>query len=226
MTYRAVVRHVRYWRGAVHKWSTVYQFVGTATSTPSSTDCQNILTLDDAMCYPSVAADGGTYECDIYNQSSGGVPIASYSRFAWNAPGSWIGYGGSGWTTTALGFNGDAEACTQVRWIMGLSSSGKPVYARKYFHATPPTAVAGAAAQISGSDLTSLAAKATLMTGVMASKGLVLGSSAGRFAGVASVEPYFVNHQMSKGRKRKALVTADGRYTGPTIQVPQQILED
>lgn len=204
MTYRAVVRHVRYWRGAVHRWSTVYQFVGTAGSGLTSSDAQLVLNADNKMLYKTGPSLGGTYECALYNQASGGVPIAVYTAFDWTAPGSWLAGSATAWTTTAAAYDGNAECATSVSWPAGLSSSGKPVHLRKWYHSCPVPTVSGGANQIAAADVTALNLQAQTIIGVLAGKGLSLGSATGRIAGTATVtDPFFGNHQMDRGRRRK-----------------------
>jgi hypothetical protein len=216
--YRGVVRHVRYWRGGIHRWSTVYNFVGAPTRSLTVTDAQNLLTHDSAMCYRTSAANGGVYECQLYDQAVGGTAFATYTAFDWTTPGAWVAPTGTGWTTTGVAQEAVAETALQVEWAGGLSSSGKPVFMRKWYHMVPSSAVVGGAVQVGAADVASLQLAAQSIVGVFASAGLVLGSASSRLAGVASVKAFYGTHQMPKGRKRKALVTAGGRYTGPTIE--------
>jgi hypothetical protein len=222
--YRGVVRHVRYWRGNIHRWSTVYNFTGSGSYVPGTADAHNLLLADAKLCYPAGAVDQGIYECQIYNNATGGTAIATYTNADWENPATWIPPGGTGWTTTGLGFNANAETALVVEWAAGSSSSGKPVTLRKWYHSVPGSEVVGNGTQISGTDITSLTAAAQSLVGVFAANGLVLSSASGRLAGVAKVLPYFGNHQMPKGRKRKPLVTAGGRYTGPTVVIPDGLL--
>nr|CRY96083.1 hypothetical protein [uncultured prokaryote] len=220
MTYRVVARHISYWRGNPHKWSTVYQYVGTPSTAIDTAACQTMLGLDDAMCYGPGAAGGGTYECEIYDQASGGVAVASYTAFDPTDVGAWPGYSGAAWADTHTYYEANLEASLSVEWAAGLSKSGKPVKLRKWYHALPFALVTPPAHDISTTDLTSLAAGALALTHGLGSYGLLLGSSTGRLAGSAQVNPYYESHQMPRGRRRKALVTAGGHYTGPAIEIP------
>jgi hypothetical protein len=211
-----VVKHVRYWRGAIHKWSTSYQFRGSAAA-PSAADCQTLLVNESPLCYqPSTGIWGGAYECVAY-AASGGAPLSSYTHFDPDTPSSWIGYSASGWSSFTRTFESAAEVSLQIEWPAGLSSTGKPVFFRKWLHAVPTSAaVTGGAVDIAAADVTALTAKAVLLTNCLASSNLLLSTGA-RYAGTPVVASYYANHQMPKGRRRKALVTASGRYTGPTI---------
>lgn len=218
-TYRAVVRHISYWRGVPHSWSTVYTFIGTPSGAVTPSVCNSVRTLDDRMCYGPLASDGGTYECSIYDEASGGVPIASDIAFDHTIVADWPGFSGAGWTTTGAPQLISRETALAVEWAAGLSSSGKPVILRKWYHAVPDTGTVGAAAQVGTADAASLLTAAHAVADALTSIGMVLGSGTGRFAGSATIKTMFGNHQMPRGRRRKPLVTADGRYTGPSLLI-------
>lgn len=220
-SYRAVVRHVRYWKGQIHRWSTSYTFTGGGGGTPDSTDCATLLTNDDAMCYSFAAADGGTYACEIYDLAAGGSPIASHTAFDYTVPADWIPYSSDGWAAPPSdGFEISAEVALLVEWAGGLSRTGKPVTFRKWFHAVPNAIVSPPAAQVSPTNITSLETAATTLQHSLGGRGLSMGSVSGRLAGSPTVQPFYGNHQMPRGRRRKALVTSSGKYTGPTVQIP------
>jgi hypothetical protein len=78
------------------------------------------------------------------------------------------------------------------------------VYLRKWYHMVPSTTVAPASPDISPSVQALLTTAAMSITGVLGGKGLTLGSSSGRLAGsTVVVSPYYENHQMNRGRRRK-----------------------
>lgn len=163
----------------------------------------------------------GTYECQAYNQASGGVPIAQYVHFDWTTPSSWIPYSASGYSTASGQADGTAEVALQVEWPAGLSKSGKPVILRKWYHAVPESTGAGSSAQVSAANVAALQTAANNLKLCLSSYGIQLGSATGRLAGNARVLPFYGNHQMPRGRRRKPLVTASGRYTGPSINLPE-----
>lgn len=219
-TIRAVVRHVGYWRGVVHKWSTVYHFSGVATVDWSASDCNSIRTLDDEMCYGPSVRDGGTYEALIYNSVSGGVPVATDTTFDPDDTGVWPGFAGTRWTGEEIDAVVPREVALLVHWSAGLSSSGKTVQLRKWWHAVPDTDVEPGLPDISATPAAGLLTGATALTNCFASHGYTMSSGSGRLAGAATVETYFNNHQMPRGRRRRALVTSSGHYTGPTLTIP------
>ncbi len=221
------VRHVRYWRGAIHRWSTDYSYVGSSSLSPDAGLCSSLLNLDDHMCYAGGSTEGGTYECAVYDPRAGGTALAVYTRFAWDTPGDWIGYGGAAWTTTGLDFEAAAEPCLLVEWPAGKSKTGKPVAFRKYYHAIPVSQAGSAGAHdVATADVTSLEAGAEALRSFLGAQGWSLGTPAGRLAGTGVVSPFYGSHQMPRGRRRKPLVTANGTYTGPTIKVPGPVVED
>jgi hypothetical protein len=182
--------------------------VGTAGASFTSADAQALLTADDKMCWASANAQGGSYEAQIYNGASGGVPIAAYVAFDWTAPGTWIKHSGTAWGGVSGSMASPAEAALLVKWAGGFSTSGKPVSFRKWYHAVPVSSVGDTGQDVTSSSLTSLQTAAQSIVGVFGSKGLTLGSPSGRLAGTASVDPYYNNHQMSRGRKRKVVASA------------------
>lgn len=216
-TFRAVVEHVRYWRGGVHRWSTSYLYSGVLSKAIDAPACELVRAADDAMCYATAAADGGTYACSIYDLSTGGSPLASEVLWNWEVPGSWVKYSSAGWASTGLPFEPVAEIALAVEWAGGLSRTGKGVRFRKWYHAVPASTGVGTAPDVIAADVTKLQTHAQSLVGVLGTYGLTMGSASGRLAGTATVLPFYGNHQMPKGRRRKALVTASGKYTGPNL---------
>lgn len=217
--YRAVVRHVGYWRGQIHRWSTSYSFTGSGSPLTTAA-AQTLLTADDNMCYGTATANGGTYQCEIY-LASGGTPVATYTKFAYGTTGSWPGFASLGWPSRTAVQEPVREAALLVTWPAGFSSTGKPVEFKKWYHAVPDTTLAASTApDVSPTAVTQLTTFAQTLASCLApTYGLVLGNSR-RLAGFTpTVHPFYSSHQMPKGRRRKPLVTASGRYTGPTVQV-------
>jgi hypothetical protein len=96
------------------------------------------------------------------------------------------------------------------------------VFFRKWFHAVPKaTPASGGAIEVSAADVASLVTAGTTLANCLSSGyGLSMGSSRRLAVNPPTVSSFYENHQMPRGRRRKALVTASGRYTGPTIEVP------
>nr|CRY96106.1 hypothetical protein [uncultured prokaryote] len=225
--YRFVVRHIGYWRGAPHTWTTSYGFTGSGGATPDAAACSTLLSKDSAMCYSSSSGSvqGGAYECEVY-ASGGGVPIASYVAFDHTTPSSWVAYSASAWATKTTSAENIMEVALLVEWPAGVSRTGKAVKFRKWFHAVKASSVTPPAHDVSTADVTALTTGAmTLQSCLSTTYNLSLGNSR-TLVGSPTVQPFYSNHQMPKGRRRKALVTAGGRYTGPTVDVPGPIEAD
>lgn len=201
--YRAIVKHVRYWRGTIHRWSTSYSLTGNGT-TPDVTACQTLLAADDDMCYGGSGSQiGGTYEASFY-RASGGIPVATYTKFDYSVPLDWVVPRGAGWVSHAALTEPSAETALLVTWPAGYSSTGKPVTFRKWWHMVPvTTAGAGSLPDIPTATITSLVSHAqTLATCLAPTYGLVFGN-ASRLAGlVPTVDAFYSNHQMPRGRRR------------------------
>lgn len=223
--YRIVSRHVRYWRGSVHKWSTVWRFVGTIPSASYGTALTAIHDLEQAVNYPGISThQGGLYEVALYNQSSGGVPIDTVTYFDYTNPAGWINYTGSAWASPFGVAVGSAEIATVAEWSAGVSTTGKPVRFRKWFHMTPVTTGTSGAADISSADVSSLQSAIDAKIAIVGGLGAPMGSGSRLAATTSVVLPHFGAHQMPRGRRRKPLVTASGRYTGPAILGPRSPL--
>jgi hypothetical protein len=203
MPYRVVVRNVRYWRGQIKRWQSVYPFIGTPSSALGVADAQAVFTAHTKMLWNGGATQGGAYEAAIYDQATGGVPIVVWTAFDYLTPGSWQAPTNSVWSGSGTSLGQPAEQALIVEWAAGLSKSGKPVTLKKFYHQVKPSAAIGAAADVSAGDVTILGTAANGLAACLASKGLSLGSPSGRFAGSAKVKNYYGNHQMARGRRRK-----------------------
>jgi len=201
--YRAVVRHVRYWRGAIHKWSTVYPLTGVLSSGDYAACMGALYDMEQACLFAGNGTTaGGIYEIALYASASGGVPVYSNVYFPEAVPASWIPYAQTAWTTTGVPCVDAAEVALQVEWAAGLSSSGKPVFFRKWYHAVAQRAVTPGASDISSSDQTSLTAGFVAGFAAIDGYGVQLGNSV-RLAGTTpTVGLFYGNHQMPRGRRK------------------------
>nr|CRY97269.1 hypothetical protein [uncultured prokaryote] len=222
--FRAVVDHVSYWRGKIHTWSTSYQFTGVLSNPIDTTACSTLLLADDKLCFHGAGSTvyGGTYECRIYN-ASGGTPLATYTRFDHTVYADWIAFGGNTFWGDLSGQNHCTalEVALLIEWPAGLSKTGKPVLYKKYIHAVPAPNAAPGSGEVDSTAVSDLAAQATAVSECLGSGYNLQLGSASRSPGTVRINPFLVAHQMPKGRRRKALVTASGRYTGPSLEVPQ-----
>jgi hypothetical protein len=208
MPYRVVVRNVRYWRGVIKRWQSVYPFIGTPTSALGLADAQAVYNAHMKMLWNGGAVSGNAYEAAIYDQATGGVPIVVYTAFDYLTPSSWVAPTGSVWVGSGTGLGSPAEQALIVEWAAGLSVSGKPVTLKKWYHQVKASAAVAGAQDVATADAANLTTAANGLTVCLASKGLSLGSPSGRFAGSAKVKIFYGNHQMARGRRRKPVTTS------------------
>lgn len=210
--YRAIVRHVRWWRGNIHRWSTSYEFTGSGT-TPNTAACTTLATNESPLLYDTstTGKQGGIYEVQFY-LASGGTPVASETFFDYTVPTAWTGYNGAGWGATRTATPDPlGEVALGIRWQAGYSSTGKPVFFRKWYHSVPVSNVGGGNPDIGSTVQTSLAAAAlTLQTCLAPTYGLSMGNSRRLASTTPVVSPYYENHQMPRGRRRKGVVFGSG----------------
>lgn len=222
--YRIVARHVRYWRGAIHKWSNVFPFSGTIASGSYPTAIDAIHTMLNSICYPAPGGGGGgVWEIAMYNQSSGGVPVSVASYFDPSNTASWIGYDGGAWGSLSSELDSVAETALQVEWLAGLSSSGKPVSFKKWFHAVPVNTSPPPTPDVSTGRVTSLTSAIETGMTTVGGLGAPLGNGSRLAATTPIIKTFYGNHQMPRGRRRAPLVTASGRYRGPSVEVPPPV---
>lgn len=202
--YRLVARHIRYWRGAPHRWSNSFTYTGQSDVGFDTQDLVNFRNIVSDLCYEGPEHAGGIYKVDAYDLVRGGQPIATIDIFNPEVPGEWQGYTSNAWTSHTLELDATAENALVIEFAGGVGRTGKRVVFKHWLHAVPAVAPVGSGAQVAAGDVASLTARAGALRGVFGGKGLVLGSQSGRIAGEASVQAYYGNHQMPKGRRRTA----------------------
>lgn len=218
--YRIVVRHVRYWRGKIHKWSTVYPFTGTTSSSNYPAIIAAMHSMEQDVLYPgNTPGQGAIWEIALYNSASGGVPVAVQTYCDPATPSTWVDYAGAVWPDLTHILETVAEAAMQAYWLAGLSSSGKPVRFRKWYHSVPVSTALNGGADIATS--TQNAIKNRLQSGMATISGL--GITLGRGTRLAGTTPVVLadygNHQMPRGRKKKPVKVASN-----VVKLPPGIL--
>jgi hypothetical protein len=224
--YRVQCVHVDYWRGTPHRWNNTFHYlVGTG-----SPDFATIITSMRAILQGLGTAQvhGGLAEIKVYS-SAGGTPVYSQTYFDWTTPGSWVAYTGTGiWPSGAVQAAGEAAALFEIN--AGMSSSGKPVTLKTWWHAfTASTTPETGGVDFSPTVQTAAVTQYNKLQSIPGSSGpaFVLVNPAGNtVASTSTLRPYVVSHQRVRGRRRRALVTASGKYTGPTVKVPPSIVAD
>nr|CRY96135.1 hypothetical protein [uncultured prokaryote] len=204
--YRVVVRHVRYWRGAIHRWSTVYPLTGSLASSNYPGVIAATYTMEQAVNFKAGNVGGGVYEIALYDHATGGVPVSVQPYFNYESYPAWIGYTSTGWGAATEVLESAAEVALQVEWAAGLSSSGKPVRFRKWFHSVPATvSITIPPVDVSPARITSLTAAFTTWSAAVGGLGVPMGNSSRLAANTPVIAQDFGNHQMPRGRRRKRL---------------------
>ena len=192
--YRYQVTSASYWRGKIKRWSTTWH-----TSTPNDTNA--LRNLHQSISYPNPgdvtgACSGGVASIAVY-EATGGPPIAETVYFDWESPSTWIPYNGSVWSElpedTPLDGGGES-ALLIVGHLPGLSSTGKPVTTRKYFHAVPSRT------SVDFADPDVPAGVITKVTNAIALP--YMSSPSGVVPLSISAEDYYFSHQRVRGRRR------------------------
>jgi hypothetical protein len=226
--YRITSKHIRYWRGVPHRWSMDWPFTGTlaAGDWPAAIAAIRTLVQGIGFQHSSGVSSGGNWGIDLYNETAGGVPLASVSYFNPATIPFAGSYTGAGWSDLTAEFEGQAEVALQLRWPAGLSSTGKAVYFRKWSHAVPIGNPSGTA-DVSSGDITGLAAIVNAQIAVIGGLGAPMGKGGRLAATSVTVEPFYGNHQMPKGRRKKAAKTVSTSLplgidpkTGELVLVP------
>lgn len=185
---------VGWWRGKIKRWNTTFH-------TSASYTQQTFGLLMNNVGYKNPgdvvgACSGGVASVAKY-AGSGGAPIAQTVYFDWQTPSEWIPYNSTVWSTidpdTPLDASGESAAVVTGR-MGALSATGKPVYTRKYLHAIPSrTALDYLEPDIDATIQSAI--KGQFLTAYMA-------NPAGVSPAVVDVEPFYLNHQRVRGRRR------------------------
>jgi hypothetical protein len=197
--YLCVVVHTDTWRdNPAHRWTTVYPFVGTLAGLVDA-DLENFGVLDASMCYNGSNGVGAITEVSMYDATAKGTALLRHT-----AP---IDYVGDNWAASGgtAPQEQNREVAAVVNWPAGMSRTGKPVNFRKYFHAVPSrTSKTSGTDDIVSTDVGLIEAWAATVVVAFAPQGLAMGN-ARRFAGTSpTVDVFYGNHQMPRGRKRKS----------------------
>lgn len=193
-SYRYQVVSVGWWRGKIKRWNTTFH-------RSSGSGIDSLHTIMQKAGWKSAGdvvgdCSGGVASISCY-ASTGGAPIAQTVYFDWQQPTSWIPYTGEAWAAvdpaTPLDASGESAAVV-VGHMAGLSVTGKPVTTRKYLHAVPSRTAADYADP--DIDATTQAALAALFSPTW------MLNPAGVAPVTVDCEPYYLNHQRVRGRRR------------------------
>lgn len=202
-----VLLHGCYWRGSPHVWSTVYNLSG---STPNAADqVQLIRQLRDIESSILFGGNGGTARGFIegrFYTGQGGIPTAVDTYGTKADPASWLSYTGIVWGATSAPYEETREVAMLIKTpLNGLSSRGKPVFLRKYFHAIPFFADNG---QIPSSFVTLINNAVLPWTNGSLHNGVVVIGQSGRQSSLPpATDTFTVARQMPRGRRKKVTAT-------------------
>lgn len=209
--YRYQAVSVGWWRGKIKRWNTTFY-------RSNSTGTSLLYDSLQKIGYPNpgdVEGDcsGGVASIAVYS-STGGVPISNTIYFDWQTPSEWIPFDGDAWASLdpqpPLDASGESAAVV-IGHLPGLSASGKPVSTRKYFHAIPSRT----AADYADPDIDSTC-QAAILTALDTT---FMISPSGVSPSTVECEPYYLNHQRVRGRRRSPAAAqsqafADGVVVG------------
>lgn len=207
--YRYQVVAVGMWRGKIKRWNTRFYSanLGLEGSFRDIVSKSSYANPGDA----AGACSGGVASVTCY-PATGGAPINVATYFDWQTPSTWIPFSSTVWTGTPedTAIDASGESALVVTGLMAnLSSTGKPVYTRRYLHAVPSrTAASFTAPDI---DATSLAAIEALWTTGY------LRNPAGIEPESVVVEPYYGNHQRVRGRRRTTSQVATQSFSAGVV---------
>lgn len=208
--YRYQVVNVGMWRGKIKRWNTTFHL---SNSSSTSTLYSKMQAVGWKLAGDTVGdCSGGVASITVYN-ATGGAPISQTVYFDWQVPTTWIPYTGTAWAGVAAATPLDASgesAAVIVGHLPGLSKTGKPVTTRKYFHAIPSRT----AMNYSDPDIS--VAVQTAISNVFSVSDLQ--TKAGATPTSKTVEPYYLNHQRVRGRRRpKAAIAAQSFSAGVIV---------
>ena len=208
-SWRYQVVSVGWWRGKIKRWNTTFHL-------SSSTATATLYGKMQAAGWKSngdIVGDcsGGVASISVYS-SAGGAPVSRTIYFDWATPTSWIPYTGTAWAAvdplTPLDASGESAAVI-VGHMAALSTSGKPVTTRKYLHAVPSrTATDYADPDI---DAATQAALVALFTPTYMLNPAGVGPTS------VTCEPYYLNHQRVRGRRRTVTQVAEQSFSAGVV---------
>lgn len=205
-----------YWRGNPHTYVNRYVMSG---AQPSAADATTVITalkgIEDHV-FPHVAADMGVgfVEGRAYPSAKGG-PFATVAYNTSLSAATATGFTGPSTAYTSLNFGTTLESCLVVETkLQGLSTTGKPIYLRKYLRGFyHNVAEEGVVTPIASADLAQIAGyTAPWMTGVGASNWVVIGNSGAQAAVAPAALKWTGNRQVPKGRKKKTSSSANPTF--------------
>jgi hypothetical protein len=205
------IRKQGFWRGSVHIFDNRYVLSGVTPDAADATTAINALQVMENKLFPLVpAAFGVGFVSGHAYAASGGPPFATVNFNVDEDPATATGFSGPSPAYTSLAFNGPLEVCLDVRIpLAGLSSTGKPVFCRKFYRGIWVTGESFNDTPILAADLAKVnATLAPLATGFAPNAYVVIGVSGRQPTGSVTAQQFLANHQVPRGRKRKTTTSS------------------
>jgi hypothetical protein len=214
------VQKQAWWRGVQHLWVNRYVLSGSdPTASQGESVAYYLLQMENKL-YPNVEAGIGVgfVKASAY-KSTGGAPLATYYSNESQSPSSATGFTGPSSTYATLSWQNTLEVCLDVRTeLTALSSSGKPVYLRKFYRGFLHGGEDNGSTPIASGDLTAIdATLAELQTGIGSTSYVVIGPSGGLASGAPTAQPHLGNHQIPRGRKRSRASETSSAYASGVV---------
>jgi hypothetical protein len=206
------IRKQAFWRGNPHTWVNRYVMSG---AQPSAADAVTVISaikgIEDNI-YPHVAADAGVGFVDGKAYPSGKGTFFAYVPYNESqAAGSATGFTGSVYGGSPPVWANTLEVCFMMETpLNGLSSSGKPVYLRKFYRGMAGGDIESDVPGGIGSALITFFEQMVLpfQTGIGANNWVVIGNNGEQASGPPTLKPFMFNRQIPKGRKKKPTTSA------------------
>lgn len=196
-----------FWRGSPHQWQNRYIMSGAQPSASDANTVANALKVIEDQIHPSASAAHGVGFLRASSYGSGsGAPFAVVEYNVGGGSGSATGFTGPAWGSETITWAPTLETCLLVETrVTGLSSSGKPVYLRKYFRGINSGETEdNTSDQVAAPDVAGVeAAVLPWKTGMGSGSWVVIAASGAQAASAPVCSPYLVAHQIPRGRRRK-----------------------
>lgn len=217
-----------WWRGVNTTFQNDYWLSGTPSGSAMQTIINGLKDIEDTL-FPTCDEHLGVGFVDgkLYGPGNG-PPIAEVQYNQGGGVSTSTGFTGPSTAYGILTFQGTLENALEVRsTVNGLSKTGKPIHLRKLFRGIACIESAGADSPINSNDLAAIHTNCLpWVTGIAGTSFVVVSPKGSTVSLGPTAQPYIVNRQKPRGRKRKA-VTSNGvtkttyqSEKGGTIHIP------
>lgn len=194
-----------FWRGNAHTWVNRYIMSGAQPGPTDAYSAADALKVIEDKLYPTTGSGHGVGFVEARAYGTGkGPAIATVPYNTSLDAASATGFSGDSRITT-LQFGATLESCLVIETkLQGTSSTGKPIFLRKYIRGVYAGGEDGTATPINSSDLSVMTSNAApWKTGVGPNSYVVIGSTGAQAQSAPAALPFIGNRQVPKGRKKK-----------------------